>query len=838
MKMIAPAFIATLMASSATCAFAQETGQGTKAPGVAAEGDPASPTDIIVTSQRRSESIQKVPISVSAFTAEDLERRNITKPLVLSQYVPNFIGQQNTGLASANAYYIRAIGNADTLTTFDPPVGTYVDDIYIARQNANNISLFDIERVEVLRGPQGTLFGRNTTGGAISVITRRPAKELGGYGEIAFGSFRKVEARGSIDIPLSDNLFTKFSGFYVDDAGYVKNTTTGEKLNGQHNFGIRGAVRFEPTSRISWDASVLYTRAEDANILNYRCDRRNPTNCDGRFAATGLYVNPPAGQQPLVNLGIDINPNGSTPVFVASTLANGKQDIPFGSVTKFALLSSNLKFDLGGASLNLITGYIAMDQSYLLDFLDGGNPPGVTGINLPVLGLRDGSFVYSTKIRTREFTQEIKLDGDLFDGLLSYVAGLYYFEERNQMDMGDLRGAAPGSAAALAGFGATITGDRLMRNNTFAYAGYAQADVHVNRQLTVTAGVRYTDEKKTITLVDQRDPRVTPVVGGVSQRLTTANLLANGFPTEQRTRLWTPRFAINYRPTDQIMAFASATNGFKSGGWVGRATTARAANDFGPENAWSYEIGLKTQLFDRRLSFNVTGYYVKVRDFQTNASVPVTGGVAFLTDNFADMENKGVEAEIIARPIAGLTLNATLGTQDAHFTNPVQSIVTQQAACRAQLAAGLVAGTTATQCANGIVSVTGDLAKPVRAPRLTYSLGASYDTPIAALHNARLQPSINATHTSSLETAAANLSLYVDDAGVINTAGRGRFVDGSTSLAHWMVNASVALESEDSKWRLSVSCLNCSNAYYTESAISFSYPNAPRTWEIRLKHVF
>jgi iron complex outermembrane receptor protein len=396
----------------------------------------------------------------------------------------------------------------------------------------------------------------------------------------------------------------------------------------------------------------------------------------------------------------------------------------------------------------------------------------------------------------------------------------------------------PGTPAALAGYTATVTGDRVMRNNTFAYAGYAQADVHVTPQLTVTAGIRYTDEKKTIALVDNRDPRVTPLVNGISQRLTTANLIANGFPTEQRAKLWTPRFAVNYQANDALMVFASATNGFKSGGWVGRATTARAANDFGPEKAWSYEAGLKSAWFDRRLIFNLTAYYIKVSDFQTNASVPVTGGVAFLTDNFADMKNKGIEAELIARPITGLTLNATLGTQDAKFTNPVASIVNQQAACRAQLTAGLVAGIGATSCANGIVSVTGDLAKPVRSPKLTYSLGASYDTPIAALGNARLQPSINASHVSDLETAAANLSLFVDGAGVINTAGRGRFAEGSLSESHWMVNASLGLESEDGNWRLSASCFNCTKAYYTESTISFTYPNAPRTWEVRLKHNF
>ena len=129
---------------------------------------------IVVTAQRRQESVQDVPIAISAFTARELETRGVTEALDVAQFVPNLVGLNNTGLGSANSYYLRGLGNSETIATFDPPVGTYVDDIYLSRQNANNLSFFDVERVEVLRGPQGTLFGRNTTGGAINVILAEP----------------------------------------------------------------------------------------------------------------------------------------------------------------------------------------------------------------------------------------------------------------------------------------------------------------------------------------------------------------------------------------------------------------------------------------------------------------------------------------------------------------------------------------------------------------------------------------------------------------------------------------------------------------------------------------
>ncbi|MFM7625649.1 MAG: TonB-dependent receptor plug domain-containing protein, partial [Gammaproteobacteria bacterium] len=145
--------------------------------------------EIVVTAQRREEKVQDVPIAISAFSAEQLERLNVTETLGISKLIPNLLAFNNTGLGTANGYYLRGIGNTESIPTFDPPVGTYVDDVFISRQNANNLGLFDSERIEVMRGPQGTLFGRNTTGGAINVILRKPAEEFGGYVEAGAGQF-------------------------------------------------------------------------------------------------------------------------------------------------------------------------------------------------------------------------------------------------------------------------------------------------------------------------------------------------------------------------------------------------------------------------------------------------------------------------------------------------------------------------------------------------------------------------------------------------------------------------------------------------------------------------
>ncbi len=226
--------------------------------------------EVIVTAQRREQQLQDVPIAISAFSNEQLQALGATETLDLIRFVPNLIGSNNTGLGTANVYSLRALNNTESIATFDPPVGTYVDEVFIARQNANNFAFFDGDRVEVLRGPQGTLFGRNTTGGAISIVLRKPARELGGYLEGGFGQFGMYTVRGSADVPLSDEWLTKFSMFTQQDEGYVGNPTTGEDgLNATDKFGARAAVRYLPSDTVTWDFAADYVKDKGANLLNF-----------------------------------------------------------------------------------------------------------------------------------------------------------------------------------------------------------------------------------------------------------------------------------------------------------------------------------------------------------------------------------------------------------------------------------------------------------------------------------------------------------------------------------------------------------------------------------------
>jgi iron complex outermembrane receptor protein len=818
--------------------------------------------EVVVTAQRREESVQDVPIAITAFTAEELEARNVTSALDVAQYVPNLVAHNNTGLGAANSYYIRGLGGTESLATADPPVGTYVDEIYVARQSANNLALFDVSRVEILRGPQGTLFGRNTTGGAINIVMSRPQDELGGFIEGGFGSWGRRSVRGSVDLPGSERFLTKLSAYWYEDDGYVKNITTGERLNGDEGKGGRLALSLAPSEPIRWDASLMYTENFSANVINFDCNPAGPQNCDGRFASTGLRVN---------NRGANQLAAASIPI------ANGKGNLPLGAETRFTLASSNLQFDLGPVVLNAITGYVRTEQDFLIDFFDGRAAPVIsfgtdpttglptrfnTGTNVvlfpPVRGFPTGGFVISSLAETKQWTQEIKATGAALEDRLSYVGGLFYFDEDSVTDFADTLTGATGAVTTFA--------DRIVRNSTRAWAAYAQLDFRLTDAWKVTAGVRYTDEKKDFGFSDNRPVcQATPLPSTCIDTRNFASVDVDlnpatpnvAIPLDQQVKLWTPRFAVNYAPDDSLLFFASATRGFKSGSQAARATLIRQLLPVGPEKVWSYELGAKTEWLDRRLRVNATLFLQDNTDFQAGTAFvnPQTGVLTFVTRNLADLENRGLELEVEARPLEPLSVNLSIGLQDIEFKfNPDKPAVdqfgflspqVQQAECLAALAGQAsprASPGTATARAqgfcSGIITNTGALAEPVRAPKVTVTAGLSWAFPIAPL-SAKLTPAVNVLYAGKSEVGTNNLSGYVNSAGVANFAGDGQFVLGSFSREHTTVNVNVGLRDDDDRWLVSASCDNCTNQSYPQSTLSnFSYLNPPRSWAVTARWRF
>lgn len=789
--------------------------------------------DIVVTAQRRTESMQKVPIAVTAFSQDQLRAQGVSSTVELGRFVPNLLSMNNTGIGTANAFYLRGLGNTESIATFDPPVGTYVDDIYLSRQNANNINLFDVERVEVLRGPQGTLFGRNTTGGAINVIMRQPGDSFGGYAEVGYGSNNKKVVRGSADVPLADTLAIKISGYWQNDDGYVKNVTTGDRLNDDDGWGVRLGIRGELSDHIHWTGSFAHIVANGENILNFTCNPVNPSQCDGRYATTGLKAGRNSPNSPFASLAI----------------SGRKKYYLLGNYTQSNLVTSNLAIDLSDTTkVSLITGFVTQAQQYGLDFYDGRSGPSLANPVPPVMGYARGGFVYLNDSKHEQISQEVKINGSFANDTVEYVAGLFYLHENNTTDFADLLTISPTTTLIL--------GDRTLRNQTRALAGYAQADFNVTSQLKLTAGIRYTDEQKTMSIRDNR-----PVCNNgplLATCLDNSNLFAPSgrpIPTKLTARVWTPRFAVNFNATDDVLLFASATRGFKSGGWNARVTAPSAFIPFNPEKVWSYEAGIKSEWFDHRVRANLTAFYLTVRDLQTpSALVAPNGSASFITRNFANLKNKGLEAEFIFAPTAGLNLYVNAGFQDARLevdrSAPdydeygIQSVNAQQKACKALLAAGYIPGGPGTTvCAAGIVTPGGNIAIPTRTPKLTLAFGGSYEVPIG--DKLSLTPSVNVSYRSDQESGTANYTIYsgaisgTNGSFPANPFGGPTILTGSFAPAVWFVNAGLSLNGPEKMWQLSVNCTNCFNKYTTTSSlVNTRYFDPPRRWMANLRYRF
>jgi len=727
---------------------------------------PGDGGDIIVTAQRREQSLQKVPLAVTAFGAADLAQRQVRDTIDLIRFIPNLVGNNNVGLGSSNTYYIRGIGNTESIATQDVPVGTYVDDVFIARQNANNFALFDVERIEVLRGPQGTLFGRNTTGGAINVILRKPSDHVTGYVEGAYGSFNRRELRGSVDLPVSDKVLTKLSAFYRRDDGYVRQLSTGNELNYLDSKGVRGAVRLLPADRLTIDLSADYVDETNSNLNNSVL---------------------PGSDERVTSLGIVTG--ALTPYFVGDKRYN----IP-GNQTRSWSATINLKYDVGAVILNSITGYRHLIQRYFIDSTLAPPNPLPYGLS-PILD-------YGVH---QQVSQEFKANGSLFDDRLDYVAGLFYLSEDNLTDLG----TGVGTAIAF-----RLTGDRTLHNTLETYASYSQLDYKLTSKLTLTGGLRYTYERKRL------DVFTNP--GAAGPLFSTALIQAAGIPTTLTGSFWTPRFAATYQIDPDVMVYASATRGAKSGGWNGRALANNLFLPFAAEKVWSEEVGVRAQAFDRRVRLNLTGFYLYDKDVQISAASFVNGARIFTTTNPADLRNYGLEGELTVEPVKGLNLGLGFGLQHARYTHVSGEVALQASQCLAALAAGSTAATAA-NCNRGFVDFRGNIARPVRTPELTLTANASYRIELGRL----------------AITPAADVSYYGSFA--IGNAGSPDSTDGSYTGAQTLVDASLMLEPlRFGGLSFTVDCKNCLSKTYNVSFLSRTaiYINPPRTWSIRAGYRF
>jgi len=573
--------------------------------------------DIIVTARRTEESVQRVPLSISAFSGESLEKSGAQQVTDLQGAVPNLNIVQGRGSSNATNIYIRGIGQPDALQTFDPAVGVYVDDVYYSRIRGTQFDLLDLARVEVLRGPQGTLYGKNTIGGALKLVSRRPGQDFRARGSVAVGDYGLVDVQGAVSGPLTDDLAVGFSALRSVREGYVTNPVTGEDYNDKDTLALRASLAWDPMANVRVDVSADYSR-DDAGLTVGQATN-TLVGSSGQVIATVPSPLPRYDFQTVVDPGL---PN--------ETRLESRG------------LAATVAWDISdAATLKSITAYRRLNTDDYIDF--DATPREVTAALVAV--------------DQEQFSQELQLTYET--GPLSAVAGLYYLKEDVESHQEAYADDLLGPLFLNSGFLRTVD-DSL---ETTSKAGYANVTYALTEDLRLSGGVRYTEEEK--------------------DYVRTTSTFFSALPAFNATFPFAPPVAsfddtsvmvsADWQVTDDVMVYARFSQGFKSGGYNGRANTTAEATRYAPETADSYEVGFKATGYDGRLRVNAAAFSTEYKDFQARVSGlevdPISNiPVAVLSViNAGELDIKGLELEAAVAVTENFTLDAQIGVLDAEY---------------------------------------------------------------------------------------------------------------------------------------------------------------------------
>jgi iron complex outermembrane receptor protein len=619
---------------------------------------------IVVTAQFREQNLQDTPLSITAIDAELLRSRNQTDIEAIAAQAPSvFLNDMGGAFGDSLGASIRGIGQFDFNPAFEPGVGIYIDDVYYSSLTGANFDLLDIERVEVLRGPQGTLTGRNSIGGAIRVISQRPNAETSGYAEVAYGARDYISVRAGANFPLTDTLFVRVAGVHKEQDGYVDQVDYGcrypnradniermipanndsdscvvAELGDTNYSGLRSALLWEPSPDIELMLSGYYVTS-DTNQAAETVTDFNQATFGALSVTSGAANNPLPGSYFLCGrfctyANWSATAAGQTGAY---TLSPRKELDSWG-------ISFHADFDVSSSlQLQSITAYREYTQFFVTD--DDYTP--IVGAN----GINDLDYWF--------FSQELRLNGQIGDNV-DFTLGAFYSDQRTTyFTQQDIRYIVPGLPLQF-------VGDDPVNADSFALFGTVIWNPVEN--LTITGGLRYTEESKDYTFhrhnLDYSTP-LSPDPFGLGP--------LEGLTAEYSGDEIDWRISADYRFSPEVLAYVTVGTGFKGGGVTPRPFIPQHAiqGTFGPETVTAYELGFKTDLFDRRVRFNVAGFYNDYTDIQTPLSdcTAYGGGPCAVVANAGDGEIYGIEMELFAEPIDGLTIDAALSWLDGEYTS-------------------------------------------------------------------------------------------------------------------------------------------------------------------------
>jgi len=742
--------------------------------------------DIVVTAQFRSQKLQDTPLAITAVTGAALDARSASSVVDLASSAPSVeIRSGGSVYGPAPQIYIRGIGQQDSSYAAEPGVGLYIDDVYYGSALGSVVDLLDLDRVEILRGPQGTLAGKNSVGGAIKLFSKRPTGDGSGFVELGYGSFNRIDVRASLDVPIiDDTLALRVSGVSKRRNGYLTRldfgcanpgsgvaptvTDTGCKIGTEGGLNYqagRAALRWTPNDRL--EVNVIGTVAVDnseigaTKLLASSVNTNVPAGFDQSQFLTGAHSR--------TNYGNYSSGAFTDPAQYASAPGAGYHEaiqVEPESRSRSYIGSASIEYELNDdLSLTSITAYQDIHGNYGKD------------IDLTPFGVNTINYSFEHK----QFTQELRLNAHMFDIVDLTLGGFYYHANSG---FGGIQVNAPGTARE----NIYLLDDRI-RNRSKSV--FAHAVVAVTDRLNLTGGIRYTDDSKSYLFV-RRNP--------FQQDLPayTAGGKIDGVEGHYNGDRVDYRVNVDYRWSDELLTYAQVSTGYKGGGVNPRPYVAEQAVPFGPEKVITYEAGFKSDLFDRMLRLNGAAFINKYSDIIFTNQTPTPNSTLNATPvNAGDATFKGIELEAMLRPAQGLQID--LSGSYLHFK--LDSIGASGAT---------------------ISGITLDSQAP-NAPKWKLSAGAQYA--IETDNIGTITPRLDIAYQSSMYAEITNDP-------IAKTEGR------------TVLNGRISWTSPDREWEAALSVTNLTNKfyYYTKqkypigSSVGLVAP--PREWKISLRRNF
>ncbi|WP_292064935.1 TonB-dependent receptor [Brevundimonas sp. UBA7664] len=720
----------------------------------AAPQEAAGLDDVIITARRTEESVQTTPLSVTAFSGEALERQGAQQVTDLQGAVPNLNIVQGRGSSNATNIYIRGIGQPDALQTFDPAVGVYVDDVYYSRIRGTQFDLLDLERIEVLRGPQGTLYGKNTIGGALKLVSRRPGQEFRARGSVAYGDYDMIDIQAAVSGPLSDTMAFGLSALHSERGGYVTNPTTGEEYNDKNTNAVRGTFAWDPAANLRIDITGDYSH-DDAGLTVGQA-----TNSLIGFSGQTIVAVPlPLAEY---NFQTEVDP-----------------DLPNETRLESRGVSASIAYDFSDSlTLKSITAYRRLNTDDYIDF--DATAEEVSSALVAV--------------DQDQVSQEFQLTYE--SGPLTAVGGLYYLKETIDSHQEAYADDLLGPLFLNSGFLRTVD-DTL---ETTSQAAYGNLTYALTDAFRISGGVRFTEEEKDY---DRTTSTFYSLLPGFNATYPFAPPVAKFDDTSVMV-------SADYQPTEDILMYARYSQGFKSGGYNGRANSPTESTAYQPETADSYEIGVKTTTWDNRFRFNIAAFQTRYENFQARVSGldvdPITNlPLAVLSViNAGALDIFGFEIESAVAVTDAFSVDAQIGYLDATYDEFADARFTSTGGSRA-------------------------FQEPAFSPTWTARYGAQYVIEMPGGGDITL---------GGAAKYRSRMALTVDNTPTNSTVE----LPGMFQDAYWLYDARAVFNDASGRYSIGVYGQNLSDEVYKTDAQEFSsvgsirtaYYGAPQTWMIKL----